>query len=60
MSDMIREHPVPMGAKYYDVKIDSASATGFVATATGKAEAAGDVWTIDEKGTATPKNDLCK
>ena len=49
----------PATDKYYDVTIDSASATAFTATATGKGDAAGDVWTVDQTAKASVKTDKC-
>lgn len=46
-------------ARYYDVKIESASATTYTATATGKQQAEGDVWTVDHAGTPVAKVDKC-
>jgi hypothetical protein len=49
----------PVGSRYYDVKVDSASDTAYAATATGKDQSAGDVWTIDQTGTPVAKTDKC-
>src|SRR5689334_7476585 len=49
----------PATARYYDVKIDSASDTAFSATATGKDQSSGDVWSIDQTGTVVAKVDKC-
>lgn len=49
----------PATDKYYDITIDSASATAFKATATGKGDAAGDVWTVDQSNKASVKTDKC-
>ncbi len=50
----------PGSDRYYDIKIDSASDTAYSATATGKAQAAGDIWTIDQSGATVAKTDKCK
>ncbi len=49
----------PLNAKYYDISVVSSSATSIVAQATGKEEAAGDVWRINEKGAPTAVTDQC-
>jgi Tfp pilus assembly protein PilE len=49
----------PASSKYYDVAIGTASPTGFTGTATGKGEAGGDVWTVDQTGTPTVTTDKC-
>ncbi|MBK6691447.1 MAG: type IV pilin protein [Myxococcales bacterium] len=46
--------------RYYELAIASASDKGYVATATGKDQAAGDVWTIDQSGKPTAKVDKCE
>lgn len=49
----------PPTDKYYDIAIGAASDKGYTATATGKGEASGDVWTVDQAGTATVTTDKC-
>jgi S-adenosylmethionine hydrolase len=44
----------------YDLKIDSATATTYHATATGKGSAKGDVWTVDQLGNPIVSIDGCK
>ena len=47
-------------ARSYTVTVDSATATGYGATATGKDDMAGDVWKIDETATeAKAVTDKC-
>jgi hypothetical protein len=44
----------------YDLKIDSANATTYKATATGKGAATGDAWTVDQLGNPVVSIDGCK
>ncbi len=44
---------------YYDVSIESASATAYLAKAVGKRTVAGDEWTIDQLGNPVIRNNAC-
>lgn len=46
-------------AKYYDYAIDSGSDTAFYATATGKGDSIGDVWSVDNTSAPVVKTDKC-
>jgi hypothetical protein len=49
----------PAESRYYDIGVNSASDSVYSATATGKGEAAGDVWTVDQGGKPSVKVDKC-
>jgi hypothetical protein len=46
--------------RFYDVSVDAASDFSFTATATGKDQAAGDVWFIDQTGKLQARTDKCQ
>jgi Tfp pilus assembly protein PilE len=49
----------PATSKYYDIVVDTASDKGFTGTATGKGDASGDVWAVDQAGTPAVTIDKC-
>ena len=50
----------PATSRYYDLKVDSATDSAYSATATGKDQSSGDVWSIDQTGAPVAKTDKCK
>ena len=49
----------PATSRYYDLKIDTSSEGAYSATATGKDQSSGDIWTIDQTGAPVAKTDKC-